>query len=107
VHSGEDLKNVVKSYGDFEMGHQKRGLGNRHTRFTQGYPNLSRRILPALILVVLTGVALIIQAWGPVEAVKEGENRSMIKTQSAPSVVRPPIDASAPAKTETATFALG
>jgi hypothetical protein len=89
------------------MSHQKIGLWLRHDRFMQGYPNLSRRAFLAQILVVLLGFALLIQACGPVEAAKERENGTMKKTRLAPSVVRPPIDASAPAKTETATFALG
>ena len=89
------------------MSHQNRGLCLRHDRSTKGYQGLGRRVFLIQMLVALAGLALALQACGPVEAAKERENGAMKKTHSASSVVRPPIDASAPVKTETATFALG
>jgi hypothetical protein len=41
------------------------------------------------------------------EATKEREIMAVTKTNSMPNVAMPPIDCSAPLKTETATFGLG
>jgi hypothetical protein len=86
------------------MNHQKIGLWIRHDRAKHAHLSLSRLAFLAII-VFLLGLVLLIQACDPVAATKEREN--MTKTNSVPYQARPPIDLSGPAKTETATFALG
>ena len=89
------------------MNHKEICLSLIHCQPTQGHPNLSRLVLITEIIVVLLGLLLFLQACDTVEVAKERENMSMTKTNSVASMVRPPIDVLAPAKTETATFALG
>jgi len=89
------------------MNHKKISLWLRHDRSTQGHPILSRRIFLTEIIVVFFGLVLFLQACDRVEATREGENISLTTMISVPSMARPPIDGAAPAKTETATFALG
>jgi len=89
------------------MSHQKIGLWPRHDRAKGAHVNLRRLALLAGILVIPLGAVLFIQACDRIEATKEGEKMSLARTSSVPSVVRPPIDASAPVTMERATFALG
>ena len=86
------------------MNNRKISLSLNHDRSTQDYSSLSSMGFLAII-VFLLGLVLFIQACDPVAATKERE--TMIKTNSVPYQARPPIDLSGPAKTETATFALG
>ena len=86
------------------MNNRKISLSLNHDRSTQDYSSLSRLVF-LIIIVFLLGLVLFIQACDPVAATKEREN--MTKTNSVPYQARPPIDLSGPAKTETATFALG
>ena len=53
------------------------------------------------------GFGLILHACDNMESKKEGEVMATTKTNTMPNVAVPPIDASAPLETETATFALG
>jgi hypothetical protein len=64
----------------------------------------------------LTGMIAFFLAWGLFlqafdnenrEITKEGKNVEIKKTDSKPIAAVPPIDMSAPSKTETATFSLG
>ena len=89
------------------MNHKKICLSLIHAQPTQGHPNLSRLAFITEIIVVLLGLILFLHACDTVEVAKERENMSMTKTNSVHSMARPPIDALAPARTETATFALG
>jgi hypothetical protein len=89
------------------MNHKKIFLPLIHDQPTQIHPSLSRLVFITEMIAVLIGLVLLIQACDTVEVAKERENRSMAKTNSVPSMARPPIDALASTKTETATFALG
>ena len=86
------------------MNNRKIRLSLNHDRSTHKYASLSRIVFLAIIVFFL-GLVLFIQACDRINATKERE--TMTKTDSVPYKARPPIDASAPAKTETATFALG
>jgi hypothetical protein len=59
------------------------------------------------MIFIFLGFGLFLHACDNVKATKERETMAMTKTNSMPSIGIPPIDASAPSKTETATFALG
>ena len=85
------------------MNYNKISLLLRH----DDHSNLNRRISFTDILFILLGLGLCIQACGRVDATKEMENMSLTKNDSVHPMARPPIDVSVPAKTETATFALG
>jgi hypothetical protein len=64
------------------------------------------RTVPAGIAIALLGFGLLVPACdGP--APKSGSGKEMAMTRSIPKTAIPPIDAAAPAKTETATFAVG
>ncbi len=56
---------------------------------------------------IFLGLGLFLHACDNMKATKEREIMAMTKTNSMQSIEIPPIDASAPLKTETATFALG
>ena len=86
------------------MNNRKISLSLNHDRSTQDYSSLSRLVF-LIIIVFFLGLVLFIQACDPGVATKEREN--MTKTNSVSYKTRPPIDLSGPAKTETATFALG
>ncbi len=65
-----------------------------------------RRIFPAGIAIACLGFGLLVPACdgtGP----KGESGKEMAMTRSIPKTAIPPIDAAAPAKTETATFAVG
>jgi hypothetical protein len=91
----------------FEMNYEKICNSLTHDRPAQGHRHLSRRFFIAEIVVVLLGLVLFLQACNASEAVKESETVPMTTMNSVPYTARPPIDALAPVKTETATFALG
>lgn len=69
--------------------------------------NIRKWIHPIGAIAIFTGLGLILQACGKMEATKEREIMVVTKTNSMPNLVMPTIDRSTPAKTETATFALG
>ena len=87
------------------MNNRKIRLSLNHDRSTHKYSSLNRLAFLAIIGFFLLGPVLFIQACDPVAAKKEREN--MTKTNSVTYQARPPIDVPGPAKTETATFALG
>ena len=89
------------------MNYEKISNSLIHGRPSQGHRHLSRRFFIAEIVVVLLGLVLFLQACDSVEVAKERETVSMTTMNSVPYTARPPIDALAPVKTETATFALG
>jgi hypothetical protein len=64
------------------------------------------RIFPAGIAIVCLGFGLWFQACDNVGS-RSGGDKETAMARSMPSGVKPPIDAAAPAKTETAAFALG
>ena len=83
------------------------------TILTTGYnPNLSgggrvsRRIFLAGMGIACLGFVPLLQACDKALP-QRGKEKEMTGTVSVVNAVRPPIDASAPAKTQTATFALG
>ena len=78
-----------------------------HGRPAQGHRYLSRRFFIAEIVVVLSGLVLFLQACDSFEAAKERETTIITTMNSVHYTARPPLDALAPVKTETATFALG
>ena len=86
------------------MNNRKIRLSLTHDRSTQEYSSLSSLSFFAII-VFLLGPVFLIQACDPVASTKERE--TMTETNSVAYQARPPIDLSGPAKTETATFAMG
>jgi hypothetical protein len=56
---------------------------------------------------IFIGFGLFLHGCDKMEATKEREIMAVTKTNSMPNLAMPPIDLSAPLKTETATFALG
>jgi hypothetical protein len=56
---------------------------------------------------IVIGFGIFLHACNNMETTKEREIMAMTKTNSMPGIGIPPISASAPLKTETATFALG
>jgi hypothetical protein len=79
----------------------------RHDRSTHAHPNFSKRSILTEIVFICLGLIPFLQACKMVEATKERENMSMTETNPVRYMAKPPIDASAPVRTETATFALG
>ena len=79
----------------------------RHDRSTQAHPNLSKRSILTEIVFICLGLVPVLHACDTVEATKDREDMSMTETNLVRYMARPPIDASAPDRTETATFALG
>ena len=67
----------------------------------------SRLFFLAGIISIFLGFGLFLPACDNMKATKEREIMAMTKTNSMPSIGIPSIDASAPSKTEAATFALG
>ena len=59
------------------------------------------------VISVVTGLVISLQAPDPTKATKERETMERTGGNSTPNAAIPPIDRSAPVKTETATFALG
>jgi hypothetical protein len=74
---------------------------------TQDPFKFSRWFFPAGTISIFFGFGLFLHVCDNMKATKEREIMAMTKTHSTPSIGIPPIDASAPSKTETATFALG
>ena len=89
------------------MNYEKISNSLIHDRPTQGHRHLSRLFFIAEIVVVLLGLVLFLQACDSVEQAKERETTLITTMNSVHYTARPPIDALAPIKTETATFALG
>ncbi|MDY6790597.1 MAG: hypothetical protein SWH54_04930 [Thermodesulfobacteriota bacterium] len=56
---------------------------------------------------VFLGFAIFLQACDSLTTTKEIKNQPVVKEVSAKQLAKPPVDLSAPDKTETATFALG
>jgi hypothetical protein len=69
--------------------------------------SFSRWIFLTGAMSVVIGFGIFLHACDNLEATKEREIMSVTKTNSMPNVGVPPIDRSAPLKTETATFGLG
>jgi hypothetical protein len=69
--------------------------------------DISRWLFLTGAITFLLGVALLADGCDRVEPKKEGGLVSIQETKSTPDPGIPPIDRSAPLKTETATFALG
>jgi len=67
---------------------------------------LSRRVLLKGIGIACLGLVPLVQACDNAFS-REGKGNVTARTGSAIRAMRPPIDASAPAETRTATFALG
>jgi hypothetical protein len=58
-------------------------------------------------MILSLGCFLFLEACDSINGAKERGTMAMSKVNSIPKPTIPPIDGSAPAKTETATFALG
>ena len=69
--------------------------------------DISRWLFLTGMMTIFLGVSLFLQGCDRMEAKEEGELVAMKETKSMPNAAIPPIDRSAPLKTETATFALG
>ena len=79
----------------------------RHEMDAQDPSKFGRWFFLAGLISIFLGFGLFLHACDNMKATKEREIMAMTKTNSIPSIGIPPIDASAPLKTETATFALG
>ena len=89
------------------MDQKKSALILNHDGCGQRPPDLSRRFFLSAAIVLLSGLFLFLEACDKINGTGEKETMAMTKINSVPSLPIPPIDASAPAKTETATFGLG
>jgi hypothetical protein len=69
--------------------------------------NFSKWILITGAISIVIGFWIFHHGCNNMEATKERKIMAMTKTNSMPSIGIPPIDDSAPLKSETATFALG
>ena len=69
--------------------------------------NYSKWIFITGAISIVAGFGIFLHACNNMEATKEREIMAVTKTNSRPNVAMPPIDGSAPLKTETATFGLG
>ena len=69
--------------------------------------NVSKWTLITGAISVIIGFGIFLHACNNMEATKEREIMAVTKTNSMSNVAMPPIDRSAPLKTETATFGLG
>ncbi len=70
-------------------------------------PDLGRFLSFRATMALFLGFFLFLEACDQINGTREKETMAMKKMNSAPRVPVPPIDASAPAKIETATFGLG
>ena len=69
--------------------------------------NFSKWIFLTGAISVVIGFGIFLHACDHMEETKEREAMAVTKTNLMPNIAMPPIDRSAPLKTETATFALG
>jgi hypothetical protein len=62
-----------------------------------------------ILRIMIVGACFVGLVWGAIvlASIRERETMALTKTELVSKVAIPPIDASAPTKTETATFALG
>jgi hypothetical protein len=67
----------------------------------------SRWIFLTGAMSIVIGFGIFLHACDSMEATKEREIMAVTKMNAVPNVAVPPIDRSAPLKTETATFGLG
>jgi len=88
------------------MNYRKISFPLHHGKQTQDHPNFGRRVFLKGIGIACLGFASFLQACDHLISGKEN-TEAVAKTSSIPKAMRPPMDAAAPAKTETATFALG
>ena len=100
-------KTFSKLSRNFEVNYEKIYGLLIHGKPAQGHRPLRRRFIITEIVVVLLGLVLFLQACDSVETAKERETTLITTMNSVHYTARPPIDALAPVKTETATFALG
>jgi hypothetical protein len=89
------------------MNQNNKGLRLMRNRPVQGHGDRRSRVFHIVMILVLLGFIPFIQACDIVEATKERGKMAMTETNSERYTAKPPIDASAPSNTETATFALG
>ena len=69
--------------------------------------NFSKWIFVTGAISIVIGFGIFLHAGNNMEATKEREIMAVTKMNAVPNVAMPPIDRSAPLKTETATFGLG
>ncbi len=69
--------------------------------------NFSRWIFLTGAMSIVIGFGIFLHACDNIEATKGREIMEVTKMNAMPNVAIPPIDRSAPLKTETATFGLG
>lgn len=88
-------------------------MGDRKTKPTE-HGHLSRRTFLKGTVFAGLGCAPFLSAWDimsheskDLETAKEGRTMEVAKASVVPNATIPPIDARVPARTETATFALG
>jgi hypothetical protein len=68
---------------------------------------MNKRFVFILKVSVFLGFVIFLQACDALKTTKEVKNMPLIKKVSMEQIAKPPVDISAPDKTETATFALG
>jgi hypothetical protein len=88
------------------MDHRETYLHTIPDQNTQGRPHFSRRIFLKGVGFACLGFTPFLQACDNLTTRSENMEAAT-KTGSVPKAMRPPIDLAVPAKTETATFALG
>ncbi len=89
------------------MDHKVSDLTLIHDEHRQHHRGFGRCFFVKVAMVLFGGFLLFLGACDRMNGTRGKETMAMTKIDSAPKLPIPPIDASAPAKTETATFALG
>lgn len=89
-------------------------MNHRRTSYKRGldhaaeeHPSHAGWVALLGLIFLLTGCLFFLQACNTAEAKKEKNNMAMAEMQTTLLLEKPPIDLSAPAETETATFSLG
>jgi hypothetical protein len=82
--------------------------GNSKHTFLNRFTILKLLIGACMVIApLLYAVQSMSGGFNKLETTKEGDKMLLTKTESEPNRIMPPVDAYAPAGTETATFALG
>ncbi|MBN1277977.1 MAG: hypothetical protein JXA35_10850 [Deltaproteobacteria bacterium] len=88
------------------MEYEKANVSIHHDTAGWGHRRREMNLIIAMILLIFIA-GFFFTACECLESSKEGKNMETAIANSAPGVTKPGIDAMSPAKTETATFALG
>ena len=89
------------------MDHREPDFMPARNEHRQHHRDFNRGFILGVTMVLFGGCFFFLEACDKMDGTREKETMAMTKMNSVPKVPIPPIDASVPAKTETATFALG